>query len=213
VALAVALADAYEAIVGMAARPEHGPRVASMRRAFEERTGQFGSSDFEARTRAFWDDALTRQRFAEHVAVDLPAGVASWVPGLTHAHRGLFRAEHAFGRQVLVDVWGGARFFVDEIDAASRDAVDAASAPFDARLAAHPDGPVIALLPGAIFHPAEAATAMDSVLEAARGRALGTDLVLDALLRMELSLRTLSRVKPAYAYRAEALPPAGRSAV
>jgi len=29
--------------------------------------------------------------------------------------------------------------------------------------------------------------------------------VLDALLRMELSLKTLSRVKPAYAYRPEAL--------
>jgi hypothetical protein len=203
----VGLADAYEAIVALAAHPDHTARVAEMRRVFEERTGHFGSSDFESRTRAFWDDALTRQGFARDVARDLPPQIAAWVPGLTHAHRGLFRAEVAFGRQVLVDVWGGAKFFVDEIDEASRDAVDAASAPFDARLAAGPDEPIIALLPGAIFHPAEAASAMDKVLDAARARALGTDEVLDALLRMELSLRTLSRVKPAYAYRAEALAP------
>jgi hypothetical protein len=205
VAHASALADAHEAIVAMAARPEHAARAAEMRRVFEERTGHFGNLDFEARTRAFWDDALTRQRFARDVEKGLPPPAAAWVPGLTHAHRGLFRAEVAFGRQVLVDVWGGARFFVDEIDEASRDAVDAASAPFDARLAAHPDEPVIAMLPGAIFHPAEAASAMDKVIATARERALGTDDVLDALLRMELSLRTLSRVKPAYAYRTEAL--------
>jgi hypothetical protein len=209
----VPLADAYDAIVAMAANPEHADRVARMRKVFEERTGQFGTLDFEARTRAFWDDALTRQGFARQVAPDLPQGVAAWVPGLTRAHRGLFRVEEVSGRQVLVDVWAGARFFVDEIDPASRDAVDAAAAPFDARLAARADGPVVALLPGSICHPAEAGAAMQDVLEVARGRALGTDEVLDALLRMELSLRTLSRVKPAYAYRPEALPPAGRRAV
>ena len=48
---------------------------------------------------------------------------------------------------------------------------------------------------------------MDRVLDAARTKGLSTDDVLDALLRMELSLRTLSRVKPAYAYRPEALTP------
>jgi hypothetical protein len=197
--------DAYESIVAVAARPHHAARVAEMRRVFEERTGHFGNADFEPRTRAFWDDALTRQGFARDARAELDEAAATWVPGLGRAHRGLFRAEVAFGKRVLHDVWGGASFLVDVVDEASQDAVDAASAPFDARLAARAEDGIVAMLPGAIFHPAEAAAPMDKVLTAARARSLGTDDVLDALLRMELSLRTLSRVKPAYAYRPEAL--------
>ena len=234
------LANAYEAILGVAGRPESAARVAAMRRTFEERTGHFGPADesasqqriahvddawIEARSRAFWDDALTRQRFARDVAGELAPDARGWVPGLTTAHRGLFRAERVHGKLVLVDLWGGADFAVDEIDDSSRDAIDVASAPFDARVAARWEGedgtsaatpqggqhlredayPVVALLPGSIFHPAEAEEALLHVLEVARARALGTDDVLDALLRMELSLKTLSRVKPAYAYRPEAL--------
>src|ERR1700722_20397125 len=110
-----------------------------MRRLFEERTGplgedapahaRFASPEFEARTRAFWDDALTRQRFAHDVAAEVDAAAQAWVPGLTRAHRGLFRAERASNRLILWDVWGGAKFVVDEIDDASRDAIDSAAAP------------------------------------------------------------------------------------
>ena len=63
----------------------------------------------------------------------------------------------------------------------------------------------LALLPGAIFHPEGAEEAIAAVVLAARARGIPDGALLDALLRMELSLRTLSRVKPAYAYRAEAL--------
>ena len=47
------------------------------------------------------------------------------------------------------------------------------------------------------------------VLAAARARSLPTGDTLDALLRMERTLRSLSRVKAAYAYRPEALSPHG----
>jgi hypothetical protein len=67
----------------------------------------------------------------------------------------------------------------------------------------------VALLPGAVFHPREATSAIPPVLDAARSRSLPTRDTLDALLRMERMLRSLSRVKAAYAYRADALAPGG----
>jgi hypothetical protein len=66
-------------------------------------------------------------------------------------------------------------------------------------------GVVVALLPGAVFHPPHAASAIHDVLSAARASGLSTHDTLDALLRMERTLRALSRVKTAYAYRPEAL--------
>jgi hypothetical protein len=203
------LREAYEEMVHLAGRPEHGPRLAEMRRVFVEKTGDFGPENpwFEARSRAFWDDALTHQGFAQEVATEVREEARAWVAGLMRAHRGLFRAVRRHERMTLVDVWGGAEFLVDEIDQASYDAIEAATAPFDGHIAARKDPLSIALLPGAIFHPAEAQDALEAVLSAARAQKLETPQVLDALLRMELSLRTLSRVKPAYAYRPEALAP------
>ena len=68
---------------------------------------------------------------------------------------------------------------------------------------------MLALLPGGVFHPRNAIPAIEVVVAAARERDLPTSETLDALLRMERSLRALSRVKPAYAYRPEALAPPG----
>jgi hypothetical protein len=83
--------------------------------------------------------------------------------------------------------------------------------PADAKLGT---GPVDAsapsglwLLPGAVFHPREATAAIAPVLEAARVRPMSTHEVLDALLRMERVLRSLTRVKAAFAYRPDALTP------
>jgi hypothetical protein len=58
-----------------------------------------------------------------------------------------------------------------------------------------------------VFHPRHATAAIGPVLAAARASELSTDDVLDALLRMERTLRSLSRVKAAYAYRPDALAP------
>ena len=63
----------------------------------------------------------------------------------------------------------------------------------------------VGILPGALFHPEDATEAIEQILDVARERTMETDDVLDALLRMELSLRSLSRVKPGYAYRVQAL--------
>jgi hypothetical protein len=66
----------------------------------------------------------------------------------------------------------------------------------------------IVLLPGAVFHAADALEPIRALVPEARARGLTTHAFLDALLRMDHALRALSRVKPAFAYRKEALPKA-----
>jgi hypothetical protein len=119
---------------------------------------------------------------------------------------------------VLRDLLTGVELFVDEVDPGTKDALGALDAlrsgrasarpaPFDGRVVAGSTPPRSALLPGAIFHPEDAAAPIEKVLLAARARGTSAEDVLDALLRMELSLRKLSRVKASYAYRPEALTP------
>ena len=204
------LFEAYEAILalGAAATPGRAARVAAMRAAFEERTGAFVPEDawFEARSRAFWDDAITTQGFAREVETELPERLRAWVPRLERAHRGLFVTKGAGGGETVVrDLWGGAELVVHDADDATRDELAVAAAPFDARLVGSDDPPRVAILPGAVFHPADAAAPIGDVLARAREERRRAGDVLDALLRMERGLRASARVKPAYAYRADRL--------
>ncbi|HEY3822275.1 MAG TPA: hypothetical protein VGL81_34155 [Polyangiaceae bacterium] len=183
-----------------------GPRVAEMRRAFEARTGAFVPEDpwFEERSRAFWCDTVTTGRFGREVQEHLAEEEQPWLAPLECAHRGLFRAEGA----LLVDVWSGAELVVTMMDEASRAELDAAAGQlFDARVVGADEPYVVALLPGAVFHPRDATAAITPVLTAAHARSMATGEALDALLRMGRMLRSLSRVKAAYAYRPEALSP------
>jgi hypothetical protein len=198
------LFEAYDAILALGAAPARAARVAAMRAAFEERTGRFVPEDpwFEARSRAFWDDAVTTQGFGREVTSALPSPLPEsahvWIPRLERAQRGLFvLAGSAEKREpVLRDLWGGAEFLVNEIDDATRDALAVAVAPFDARLIGSDEPARVGILPGAVFHPADAASAIHAVLEAARAEGRRGSDVLDALLRMERGLRSSARVKP-----------------
>ncbi|MGO8998927.1 MAG: hypothetical protein ACLQVI_36845 [Polyangiaceae bacterium] len=203
--------EAYDAILALGATSERATRVAEMRREFERRTGEFVPEDawFEARSRAFWDDAVTTQGFAREVEAGLPADATPWITRLERAHRGLFVTASSSTRAdpVLRDLWGGAELVVHTVDDAMRDALAAAVAPFDARLVGSDDPPRVALLPGAVFHPAEAAEPIAAVLKHARAEERSGDDVLDALLRMERGFRASARVKASYAYRADRLGP------
>jgi hypothetical protein len=226
------LLDAYDAILAAAApatsatpgasassastpSSPHAAKLAALRAAFEARTGAFTPEDawFEARSRAFWDDAITRGRFGREVEPALSAEARAWIPRLERAHRGLFVVDGRLqNTRILRDLWSGASFRVDDVDAGSSDALAVANAPFDARLVgsfAPGAGLHVGMLPGAVFHAEEAIEPIATVLEAARARGLETDDALDALLRMERSLRALTRMKAAYAYRPEALAPKG----
>jgi len=201
--------EAYSAIVTELGGAPLAERVAEARAAFQARTGAFGPEDawFEARSRAFWDDATTTGGLAG-LATGASEEARAWLPALTRAHRGLFvvttrpREDDA---TVLECLLTGVELFVDDVEAGTRDALLAASAPFDGRVVAAgapASTPLrVALLPGAVFHPEDAAAPIGKVLEVARTKGLSREQTLDALLRMELSLRSLSRVKASYAYR------------
>ena len=209
-------------VIELGGQAPRAARVAAMRAAFEVRTGAFSPDDpwFEERSRAFWVDAATRGGFGREVAQDLRDEERALLGPIERAHRGLFRAEVRGGRRVLVDVWSGAELTPTQVDDESVAELDASDGQlFDARVVGtgSPSPPVapfaVTLLPGALFHPRHASTAIEPVLVAARAAAMPTHEVLDALLRMERTLRALSRVKAAYAYRAEALaPPEAKSA-
>jgi hypothetical protein len=191
-------------VVELGGEASLAPRVAEMRAAFEARTGAFVPEDpwFEERSRAFWCDAITTGRFGREVRGQLTEDEQAWLGPMERAHRGLFRAEGA----LLVDAWSGAELRVTTMDDASRAELDAAAGQlFDARVVGADEPYVIALLPGAVFHPRDATAAITPVLAAAHARSMATDDALDALLRMGRMLRSLSRVKAAYAYRPEAL--------
>ncbi|HXX67937.1 MAG TPA: hypothetical protein VEK07_12175 [Polyangiaceae bacterium] len=207
----MALLETMARIVQLGGAPEQAGRVAELRRAFESSTGAFVPEDpwFEERSRAFWCDAVTRGRFGRQVEQALTAAERSWLVPLERAHRGLFRTQ---GR-VLIDVWSGAELLPTLVPDDSRAELDAAAGQlFDARVVGASDPTLVVLLPGAIFHPRHAAAAIATVLAAARAAGMSTTETLDALLRMERTLRAFSRVKAAYAYRPDALsqaPPHG----
>src|SRR5438445_9699924 len=124
----MSLLEAFEAMVEQGTSPAFAPRVASMRSAFEARTGAFTPEDawFDERSRAFWDDAVTHHSFAREASARLPDAARALAPSFERAHRGLFTAERAEARgarRILRDAWSGAAFAVDEIDEGMHDAI------------------------------------------------------------------------------------------
>ena len=195
-------------IVELGGVRERQAAVGALRARFEGRTGAFAPDDawFEERSRAFWCDAVTRGRFGREVAAELTPAERAWFGPLERAHRGLFRVEEGPAGRTLVDVWSGAELVPTVIDEESGAELSASAGQlFDGRVVGASEPFVLALLPGAVFHPRHATPAIEAVIAAARSRDMTTDDTLDALLRMERSLRALSRVKAAYAYRLEAL--------
>lgn len=199
----------YDALVALAGSAAHAARVQALLEAFGARTGVFSSEDpwFERRSRAFWDDALTRGGLGDTLAGSLEADAAEVARSFGSAHRGIFElVPDAEGVEVrFEDLWSGAVFVVRSFDEATRAGIFRHEGGLcDARLVADPSA-VVSMLPGAFFHPEDATSAIRSVMDEARRRGLSTHELCDALLLMEHRLVTLSRVKASFAYR---LPPA-----
>lgn len=202
------IALAYESIVALGDSGTLGPQAAAMRKEFQRRTGAYGAEDpwFETRSRAFWDDALATQGFAPLAAAELSPELQALAACIGKAHRGFFLVEEVDDRgALLVDVWSGAELLVRHLDETQRLTLEHAEGAMDARVTRGTAGPDLFVLPGAYHHPADALEPAIDVLLAARERGMTTDRALDALLRMELVLRTSSRVKAAFAYRVEGL--------
>lgn len=184
-----------------------------MREVFQKRTGAFGPEDpwFETRTRAFWDDALTTQRFAALAAPHVGDDVAKTAARFDRAHRGLFHVDEIDDDGAhLVDLWSGAELVVSVLDEAQATTLEHAEGLMDARVVTGPaEAGALArlfVLPGALHHGPDATEPLVKVIGAARERDMKSGDALDALLRMELVFRSSSRVKAAFAYRIESLP-------
>ncbi len=206
--MALDVGRAVDAMLARAAEPSRADRVLAMRAAFEARTGSFsiGDSFFEARSAAFWDDALTLGAFGRELLGELDADSAALVEPFARAHRGLFRVVPDDEGFLLVDEWSGAELVCEPSTTGLRDALERASGFVDGRVVGVPIVSRIVLLPGAVFHAADALEPIRALVPEARARGMTTHAFLDALLRMDHALRALSRVKPAFAYRKEALP-------
>ena len=202
--MATDIAAALDEMLALAAAPSRQSRVLELRAAYEARTGSFSQREsfFEARSTAFWDDALTRQGFARELAAELTEGSRAFVEPLARAHRGLFFVRPEAGAFLLADEWSGAEFSAEPSSEGLRDALERSAGLVDGRVVG---AGRIVLLPGAVFHHADALEPIRALLPEARARGMETHGLLDALLRMDRSLRTLSRVKAAFAYRKEAL--------
>jgi hypothetical protein len=199
---------AYDAILAAGALAELAGWTRAMREEFERRGGAFSPEDpwFEARSRAFWDDAVTTQRFGLAAREHLPEELRPVAGRLARAHRGFFVVEATDARNAeLTDLWSGAELVVEHLDETQALTFEHAEGPMDARVVATGSGAALVVLPGALHHPAEALDPSRRVIEAARARGMRTGDALDALLRMELVFRSSSRVKASFAYRPETL--------
>jgi hypothetical protein len=198
----------YEAVVELGASGDLGEHAARMRQEFQRRTGSFRAEDpwFETRSRAFWDDALAAQGFAELAKDELPERGRALAARMKSAHRGFFVVDEVSPEGAcIVDLWSGAELYIRHLDDTQALTLEHAEGAMDARVVAVPDSASLYMLPGAYHHPADALDPAMTVLAAARERGMQTQEILDALMRMELVLRTSSRVKAGFAYRVESL--------
>ena len=202
---------AVDAMIGALGQDDCRALREDARAAFEARTGAFTPEDswFEARSRAFIDDALTQKKLLAGLAPYLPAAARAWAAPFARAHRGLFEVMDDDGDVLLLhDLYSGAELYVTDLDESTAIALDAARGLFDARLIGAAEPPCIGVLPGPVFHAEESTPHIKDVVTAAKELGLCAGDALDALLRMEHKFRSLARMKPAYAYKLEALAPA-----
>jgi len=211
----MSLTASIDEMLERASLPVWRDRTAAMRASFEAKTGAFSSDSareagfFEARSAAFWDDALTRGAFGRELVADISEEARAAVEPLARAHRGLFRAVQEGEMFLLIDEWSGVEFGAHPATNGLRDALASAagSTPslIDGRVVGLPLTMRIELLPGAVFHAADALEPIRALLPEAKALGFETHELCDALLRMDHALRSLSRVKAAFAYRKEAL--------
>ncbi len=193
--------------------------VARARAEFAARTGPFEPEDrwFEERTRAAFDYALSG--WGE------PRGalVRSWAArageeerraalALPRSLRGLFRVEPGEGARTDVSSGGGEHVRLTELlgGAPLRVRIEGglgsrlrAGDVFDGRVLLFEGA--VRVLPGMVFHPAEALAALDEILAAARREERADASILDGLLRMRMRFDRFTGMHARHVYRWDAI--------
>lgn len=181
------------------------------RARFEQLGGAFSSSDpfHEERIRAFSDWLLAEARDARGQTPAQLAWLAApvedverraWLAGIAVAERSLFRVERAAAGLVLRCLLGGAVYRVSLEGSASRLREGDI---FDGRIA--PVRGVIRVLPGVVFHPAEAHASLLELTARARSESTPRSAVLDGLLRMRMRHDRFVSIHARHVYRFEHL--------
>jgi hypothetical protein len=204
--MAASIEHAVIALTARGGAADHRERVLEMRKAFERRTGAFGPEDawFEARSAAFWDDALVHG-FARDVMAEVAEPLRTCVDAIEGAHRGLFSV-HRKQKTLLECAVTGAVFAIDPPqNGGLADALERADGFVQGFVAGAQNPEQVVLFPGAVFHASEASDAIEALLPFAAERKVPDPELFDALLRMDRTLRAMPRAKPALAYRPEAL--------
>jgi hypothetical protein len=211
-----ALTAVYDELVERASGSPFSGEAARWRTEFSRRTGEFPAEHpgRQARDAASWEGVLFAAGLGRRVAATLedPSEQALGLL-LCRAQRGLFEPLVRGKFRSVRDLLGGGEFLLLERDEVSRSIGEVEHNLFVGRIVAGADG--CAVLPGRVWLPEEATPLLPPLLAAARERNLGSEVFLDALLRMDHALATMSRVKPQYAFRSEALderPPPSRPA-
>lgn len=208
------LSAVYEELIQRANAPPHAGLARVLVRRFLERTGTLSPDHPQGRFRlaAAWEDAMCSGGLAGRIAADLDdEAERNLALLLERAHRGIFRFDTLGERHVVHDLWSGAWFILVARDDIGRAiSGDNLGSLCQGRLVGASDG--CAFLPGAIFHDASATGCIEHVLTAARKQSVDDEVLFDALLRMDHALRTMSRVRPAWAYRVEAITKGGPGA-
>ncbi|MGE3670253.1 MAG: hypothetical protein AB7K71_11355, partial [Polyangiaceae bacterium] len=196
----------YDELVARAVSERWQAETARLRGALSAQCGAFDRDHPAAATRdaASMEYALVEGGLAQAIASGLEdpgeRGEAAEIAG---AVGGLLTFSEFEGLLLADDLWTGASWWIAPHDDVGR----------DVRLQL-PDSPVAqchvvvqetgcVLLPGVTFHPADALEPIRQTLARARALGLTSQQVRLALLKMEHSWQTLSRVKVGFAYRPE----------
>lgn len=194
------------------AREADASALARARAAFEARTGPFAPGDawYEERIRACFDDALATfeggalaRAFAARADVsDAERIVARALP---RAERSVFVAERVEGDVVVCESLFGARYEVLAAGVAER---LRGGERFDGRIASIAGA--LEILPGAIFHPAEAHEAIAGLARELEDKGLPPGLstqadLADAILRMKMRFDRFTSIHARHVYRYDAL--------
>jgi hypothetical protein len=200
----VALSDLVERM----AREADPVAIARARAAFEATTGPFAAGEawYEERISAFFDFALAS---FEHGALarafaarpDVSVSDQRVAIAVARAERSVFEVERRGGLSCVALF--GARYRLSETGTAAR---LQGGERFDGRLVAVEDA--LEIMPGAIFHPAEAHAAMDQLLAELSARGTGgrsQDAIADGLLRMRMRFDRFTSIQARHVYRLDAL--------
>ncbi len=198
----------YDELVARAVSETWEAEARRLRNELSEHCGRFDRDHpaAAARDAASMEYALLDGGLAARIADGLEdPGERAEAAQIARAVQGILVFREVDGLLVADDLWTGACWWIAPQDDVGR----------DVRLQL-PDSPVAqcylvvqesgcVVLPGVTFHPADALAPIRATLDRARELGLKSARTRLALLKMEHSWQTLSRVKVGYAYRPDAL--------